>query len=207
VNANTELLKSIPNLIIDLRNNLGGSISTYRPLLPYIQSGNIIRNDSYLYCTDDVIANTKKRIEKRREMKDSIGVINLEKKFNKILANKNSVLFQPADTIKFTTTYEFPKNVSLLVNYGCMSATEVMILDLMQSKKVRIFGEPTQGAVDHLDSYYFDTPSGKYSIFMPTVIRIPKKGQHSLDKTGIIPDVLLNDKIDWIQYVKKYYKK
>jgi predicted component of type VI protein secretion system len=71
-----------------------------------------------------------------------------------------------------------------------------------------LFGETTQGVIDHLDSYYFETPSKKYSIFMPTVIRIPKKGEANLDKTGIKPDIFINDdKADWVEYVKNFYKK
>ena len=83
-----------------------------------------------------------------------------------------------------------------------------MLLDFMQSKKVKFFGETTGGAVDYLSTFPIKTPSKRYIIYMPSVIRQGSGGKFSaIDSEGIKPDIFIDGKINnWIDFVKNYYE-
>jgi C-terminal processing protease CtpA/Prc len=81
-----------------------------------------------------------------------------------------------------------------------------MLLDLRQSNKVTIFGEHTMGAVDYLDFYPLEAPSGKYRLYIPTTKRTLTKAELPIDGKGIYPDVPIADSVkDWIGFVQTYY--
>ena len=101
-----------------------------------------------------------------------------------------------------------PKNVGIIMNYACQSASEMMILDAQQSKKVTLFGEHTMGAVDFLDFYPIAAPSGKYRLFMPITKRAAFDKNVQLDGKGIAPDIEIKDSTaNWVDYVRNYYEK
>lgn len=207
VKANDTIIRNTQTLIIDIRNNVGGSTRTYTPLMPYIYTNPIIKASGYIYRTPEMIKEEKNSLENRRKMGDSTSVKKLEKELADLLASPTGVILSQGDTIKFNSVLSTPKQVALIVNYGCMSAAELMILDFKQSKKVKVFGERTEGAVDYLDFYSIETPSKRFSIYMPGTKRVIPPGGKKYDGIGIEPDIPIKENTpDWIDFVKKFYE-
>ena len=73
--------------------------------------------------------------EKIKELENNIG------KF----VNVEGVKFM---TNKFDTIYSQPNNIAILIDKNCASSTEEFLLMAKQSKKVKLFGHPTSGALD-----------------------------------------------------------
>ncbi len=208
VTQNKALLAKCQTLIIDIRNNAGGVVSSYYPILPYVTTGNIITQSSYQYSSIDIINNKKASLEKaiknnRLERAETLrkDIDTMEKKIGEFILFKG-------DTLQFTTPLPRPANVAIIANYGTMSAAELLLLDCMQSRKVTVFGEYTAGANDYLDFYGTTTPVGKYELYIPSVKRIRTPSEHTDQLLRIIPDHKIDAKTpDWIEYVRQFYEK
>jgi len=207
VKANDAVIRSSKNLIVDIRNNIGGSVRTYAPLLRYIYTGPIIKASAYIYQNPEMIEQEKASLETRRKNGDSVRAKKLEKELKELVETKDGFILSRGDTLRFDSILLRPKNVALLTNYGCMSAAELMILDFKQSKKVRTFGQRTAGAVDYLDFYPVETPSKRYTIYIPGSKRVIPPGGKPYDGTGIAPDVVIAENTpDWIDFINKFYE-
>lgn len=198
------------NLIIDLRNNLGGTIRTYFPLMPFIYTGPIARTDGDVYCTEDGIRNEEESLAAycRQGAVDSGQLkawkVLIEEKKTKI----GSFVSGYTDTLFYDSVMRKPQQVGIIINYACQSAAEMMLLECRQSKKVTLFGEHTMGAIDQLNYFPIPLPSGKYRLMMATGKRKIPPGGAPIDGRGIYPDVPISDaEPDWIQFVKTYYEK
>lgn len=197
-------------LIIDLRNNLGGTVRTYNPLMPFIYTGPIVRTNAYAYCTEDGIANEMEHIDAYRKSKDVDAAF--LKSWLELIGEKRrkigGFISGAADTLVYDSVMTMPQQVAILVNYACQSAAEMMLLECKQSKKVTLFGEHTMGAVDQLSYFPIELPSKKYKLLMATGKRIIPPGGAPIDGVGIYPDVPISDHItDWLEFVKTYYEK
>ncbi|MCX2429856.1 S41 family peptidase [Pedobacter sp. GR22-10] len=210
LNRNPAVKLKCRNLIIDVRNNTGGSVNAYDPLMPLLYTNPITYVNAAKYCSVDEGIYQKKVLDDYilKGGKDStyIKYTNTMIKYHTDSAGKY-VEWQN-DTLKLDTIYAHPKNVGIVINFACQSACEIFLLDAKQSTKVKLFGEHTMGAIDYLNFYAQDLPSGKYKLYIATSRRIIPAGQNKLDGTGIYPDVPIADtEKDWIDFVKKYYEK
>jgi C-terminal processing protease CtpA/Prc len=100
--------------------------------------------------------------------------------------------------------YKNPERVSFLVNKGTGSAAEMFLLEAKQSKKVKLYGTNSSGAVDYTEYVKILMPCKFYTLYYPACksLRLP---DYPLDNIGIKPDVEIPaDTADWIDYVKKY---
>jgi hypothetical protein len=200
------VIKKSKNLIIDIRNNRGGGLRTYRALLPYIYTSDIVRDDSYRYYSNTYAESYIQLRNRKISMNDTSNIYRIDNFIQKINENNGKFIYEAPDTIRYGNIMPYPKNVAVLVNYGCVSASEIMILDFIQSKKVKVFGEQTQGVADNLDAYFIETPYNN-SLTIPSVIRVPGNKKYLLDGVGFTPDVILTEIVkDWIEFVKKYYE-
>jgi Peptidase family S41 len=199
-------IRKSTTLIVDIRNNRGGALRTYRSLFPYIQTSEIIRDDSYRYYASSYLQSYIDVRDKRLSANDTTNLSRIERIIQLIRSNLGKFVYEAPDTIKFNSIMQNPKNIAVIVNYGCVSASEIMILDFIQSQKVKIFGEQTQGVADNLDAYAIETP-GKYVLTIPSVLREPKDRKYLLDGKGYTPDVFIPSiNTDWIKYVKEFYE-
>ncbi|PSK91031.1 peptidase S41-like protein [Taibaiella chishuiensis] len=209
VKADSDKIKKSKTLILDIRNNLGGTVSTYRTLVPYIATRPIIPVAGYKYCSADLLQHRRSQIAellKRKEV-DTAKLSELVKDSSKIYNNLGKFVFEPGDTLKYDGTMPMPKNVAIITNFAVQSAAELMVLDFKQSKKVKVFGENTLGAVDYLNAISFTLPSGQYMMTLPTFKREIPKGKKTIDSIGITPDVTIPTlQENWVEFVKKYYE-
>lgn len=206
-------IETTENLIIDIRDNGGGTDSAYTDLMPYIVTNPyrvlmaeylstqtyIDHLENYLKSIKDPekqkdeIADTKKRVE---ILKANLGKFVSFKDFNKDAEPVSVVSTEPAK--------KSPKQIIVLVNKGVGSAAENFVYKVRQSKKVKLFGLPTYGALDYANSFWSGFGCENYQIFMPTY-RATRLPDYPVDNIGFQPDVYLDSSVkDWIDYTVKY---
>lgn len=203
IKKNENVLKNTKHLIIDLRNNGGGSVLIYEKLMPYLYTNPILKEGGYVLATPENIKDSGYAKE-YPETSDSIR--NVFKKYLTELKAHQGEMYKlyPIDTIKFKTISKNPERVSFLVNRGTGSAAEMFLLEAKQSKKVKLYGEHSSGAVDYTEFVKVEMPCKFYTLYYPTCksLRLP---DYPLDNIGIKPDVTIPaDVTDWIDFVKKY---
>jgi hypothetical protein len=205
ITANLDLLSKTKNLIIDIRNNLGGNVTVYEKLFPLMYTNSFSLQGCYVYPSKEMIKIQENKIKKIES--DSLKKIELEWD---LIQMKNNILgnyFSPGELIKMDSISKYPANISIITNYACRSAAELMILDFKQSTKVKIFGEKTAGIVDYLNLSEYQTPLSFYFLYVPTVKRYMKTKKDKIDPFGIKPDVTINENIvDWVKFVVEYEK-
>lgn len=208
VKRDKELIARSQNLILDIRDNAGGTVRAYWPIVPYVYTKPYANISSYTLGSKEYADYLKAALEKRLKAQpvDSFIVKYLEEEIKRIDENIGKLVLRPADTFKLDSTSALPKNVGIIINYAVESAGEMMVLDFKHSSKVTIFGENTMGAVDYLNTFNTLLPSGKYSLTVATAKRYIPPGETAVDNIGIKPDVPIADSVsDWVNYVKDYF--
>lgn len=196
-------------MILDLRNNAGGSVLAYQPLLPFIYTNPIKEVNGMILASDDLINDYKETLEQElnAEKLDSASVKELQMLLPLLEKGRGGLVETPAPPMKSGVVMALPKNVGVIINYACQSAAELFLLNFKQSKKVTLFGENTFGAVDYLNATFTYSPSGRYFFSIATAKRAIAAGDSKIDGTGIAPDVPISDTVkDWVDFVKKYYQ-
>ena len=202
-------LDRINNWIIDLRNNSGGTISVYLPLLPYIATDDIVHCAGFQKVSKTMLVSLATDVEEYRAAGDTVRWKLAVEEHNRLQSHMNELVYFTGDTLfKAGRVYSKPKNVAVIVNRRCLSAAELMLLDLAQSAKVKIFGERTGGAVDYLDAVPVNFPNKSYFLFLATTKRALTKIEPAFDRSGINPQVIIPEGTpDWVEYVKLYYER
>ncbi|QNK61823.1 hypothetical protein H7F33_14845 [Pedobacter sp. PAMC26386] len=204
IEANKTALQNSKHLIIDIRNNSGGSTYTFEKLLPYIYTNPIYTDggvvwatagnikDCYSIIDNDIPEKNKKRAEENLlQLKAHLGEL---------------YPLYPADTIKFDSVLKSPQRVSVLMNGNSASSAEHFILRAEQSKKVTLFGQNSSGAIDYTEIVTAKMPCKLYTVTYPA-FRSDRINRRKLDNVGIAPNVLIPDSItDWVEFVRKYQK-
>ena len=186
--ANESLLRTTPNLILDVRYNGGGDDGSYKPIQPWLYTNPVISVGDDVYATEDNIRIYKQRLtdpgyseSDKAEMKALITT--MEHNIGKF------VLFSPDDTITFDKVEPYPKKVIILINKGCGSSTEQFLLDITPSAKVTLMGTHTYGGLDYSNVIEAESPCGNiqfgYASTRSHRIVIGK----SIDNIGIKPDI------------------
>ncbi|RMH40315.1 MAG: peptidase S41 [Gammaproteobacteria bacterium] len=206
IDANWQTITSTENLIIDLRNNGGGSDLSYEKILPIIYTNPIRTVGVELLSTP---LNNQALIEFMNDPdlseEDKNWVNDALEKLNQHIGefvNLDSTIV----TIKtFDTIYPYPKNVGIIIDKGSASATEQFLLAAKQSKKVKLFGTTTAGVLDFSNMYFVDSPCKdlKLGYSISRSMRIPDM---TIDGKGIQPDYYIDktiSKYDWIDFVNR----
>jgi len=205
VDDNRLMLESRDNLIIDVRNNPGGSSMAFLPLLPLIAT-NPMREMSAEFMATTTFLNLRRKnlekydgeeLEKQKKivarMEDNLGG------FFRMSDEPRDVSIRPVETVS-----EKPRNVVILINKGCASATEQFIFLARQSKKVKLIGVGTYGALDYGNAMEFDFGCPEFILVMPTfrTLRLP---DFPIDNIGIQPDIYLDASVaDWVEFARRY---
>lgn len=208
IEENISLLESCENLIIDLRNNLGGTDNAYQKLLPYIYTNPVrIMNAEYL-ATPSLIKGLQNWIQK---LPDEDKYLEEKEEIKKEIEfyKANLGKFVDIDSIKvyFDTVkiiLQSPKRIAILANKNTASSAEFFIFITKQSKKVKLLGIPTAGVLDYGSVREFDFECEGYNLYLPTyrTLRIP---DYPLDNIGIQPDIYMDKYVeDWVKYAKEY---
>jgi hypothetical protein len=183
-------LSTKPKLIIDLRNNGGGSERSYLNLLPYAYTDPLKIDSAHIWVSPENI----KRYEEigTDQYKELIERMKSAKPFTFIPFTKDAAYTWSLDSI---TT--MPSKIAVLYNRGTASAAEGFVLYLMQSKKVITIGENSGGFIGYGNVMTAQTPCGQYTI-QCTTTKYAEKSKYEF--TGIPPQFRPGKNQDWIGY-------
>ncbi|MDR6969524.1 hypothetical protein J2X31_003557 [Flavobacterium arsenatis] len=193
-------------IIIDVRDNFGGTDDVYQPLLPYILTNPLrIMNVEFLstqtlinglrdYAVQNINKGAIDSLKQVKEIED--GLKEYKDNLGKcVLYNNKKVII---DTIKLKS--KSPTQVIILANSNVASAGENFLFSARQSKKVKIMGTPTMGVLDYGSIREFKFGCDNYELTLPTYrsVRLPN---YPIDNIGIQPDLYLDDTIgDWLEF-------
>lgn len=206
--TNREQILNSPNLIIDIRNNGGGSDHSYGELLPILYT-NPIRTIGIEYYSTKL--NNQRMLDMINDA--SYGLNEEQKKWAKESYDKLSKQLgrfvnlnaSAIEETRFDTIYDLPKNIGIIINENNGSTAEQFLLAAKQSKKVKLYGITTVGVLDISNTYFVKSPCEKFELgySLSRSMRIPEM---AIDDIGIQPDYYLDQSIpkyQWIDFVAK----
>lgn len=203
--ANDQLLKRTENLVIDIRDNGGGSDVSYYEIIPLLYT-NPIRSVNVEFLSTPLNNSRMERYLAKfvgsEAEKDEIR--NMIKKLNEnpgkfVNLNGGKVVSEG----KLDTIFPFPKNVGIIINQANGSTAEEFLMAAKQSKKVKLFGVTTAGVLDISNMYVVNSPDGQFelSYSLSRSLRIPDL---TIDGKGIMPDYYIDRSISpekWLDHV------
>lgn len=208
IDDNIELIENCENLIIDVRNNHGGTDNAYEKLLPYICTNNSRSLGQEFLATQTLIDGYQSWLDQapdeEKYMKDRKLVTRSIKLFKANLGGFVNV----DSTDVFITEVEIaehsPEQVIILANKMSASSGENFVFRMKQSKKVKILGTPTYGALDYGSAYYFKFGCDNYELLLPSW-RASRLPDYPIDNIGVQPDIYLDKSVkDWVQFALDY---
>jgi hypothetical protein len=187
--AQKENLSKSSNLIIDLRNNGGGSDDVYSVISPYLYTQPIKGIGVDALATNDNIKGWELILAQYPDLPTETKqeIQNLIDKMKQQI-NQNVNIAEDDIDSSFTQLL-FPKNVVILIN---------------ESKKVTLMGQNTQGTLDYSNLRESDFCEMPYKLYTPTTRSRRIDIGEGIDGIGIKPNIYLTEKQDWIQEALKF---
>ncbi|MBT2563567.1 hypothetical protein J7E50_04460 [Pedobacter sp. ISL-68] len=202
VASNKDNLEHTEHLIVDVRDNPGGSTHCFEKLIPYLYTNPIHVDGGLVLATAD---NIRDCYEKDYPYATAASKRTMKRNNKKLRAHMGE-LYQlyNGNTIKRSKVLKNPSRISILINGSTASSGELFILRAEQSKKVTLFGQNSAGCVDYGEMVIIHLPCNVFNLVYPAA-----KSFHAvkrpLDNIGITPQVKIGDNVtDWIEFVKKY---
>ncbi len=204
INDNKEEILKTKNLIIDLRDNGGGSDNNFKVLLPLLYTNPIETVGVELLSTPRNNQRVKDFITNPNWSEE--GKEWARKAYDKLAKNEGKYVNLEDSKVtitKFDTIYPYPKNIGIIINGQNASTTEQFLLAAKQSKKVKLFGQTTFGALDISYTYPAKSPCGDFELIycLSKSLRIPEM---TIDNKGIHPDYFIYNEVPkykWIDFV------
>ena len=203
-----KLVKSRPYLIIDIRNNGGGSTDNAYPLLQYIYSKPFYNDNIDIYATEENIRKWEMFYKSAQE-----DTINYEKEYlNELLdeitrmkkaRNQTFIKRTDGEVIELDTVLAKPKKAAIIMNRNTASSAESFVLWAMESDKTIIVGENSGGYIGYGEITETETPNFKFKLAC-TITRYEK--QRAFEEIGVSPKFYLNNESDWIEQTLKILK-
>lgn len=194
-------------LIIDVRNNFGGTDDVYRPLLPYILT-NPLRIMNVEFLSTPTLISGLRNYALQNVPKDSLKAVQqIEDDLKEYKENLGKFVLYDGKKVTVDTIQlhaKSPKQIIILANKNVASAGENFLFSARQSKKVKILGTPSMGVLDYGSIREFKLECDNYTLYLPTY-RSARLPYYPIDKIGIQPDVYLDDTVnDWLDFAIKY---
>ena len=198
------LIRTTPNLIIDIRNGTGGSELSFFKLIPYFYTQPIRSMNLKYYSTE---LNAQGYDNWASTITDTAISNYCQKVAFKMRQNIGSFITLDDSTVSIDKSYipsAMPVKVAIICNQNNGSTDEAFLLKAKQSSKVKVFGRPTAGILDISNVHIVEFPNGLFQLTYSMTARIGLP-VFSIDGVGIQPDYFLDDTIpeeDWIYFVK-----
>ncbi len=199
-------IKKRPNLVIDVRNNGGGSDQSYSALMPLIFTGPFESDVVELYSTPGNIKAYEDYDEKLKQSSSANQGV-----FKGPIAKMKTVSaysFVPMGNGK-PITISYPKNpgnpvkIAVLYNRFCASSCESLLFEAMNSSKTIFVGENSGGYTGYGNVMSVTTPCGNQLYWTTTVYA----KQWKYEFVGIPPDYRVPaEEKDWVEYTRRLLK-
>lgn len=194
---NKDNLSSMPNLVLDLRDNGGGSDFTFGSLLPWLYTGPVRNRGADVWSTDSTIAGWRRTLDdpdlpasSRDQVNNIIGMMEAHK--------GQFVNYNPDVVDSSMTPRPYPSKVFILINRGCASTTEQFLLAARQSAKVKLLGQNTSGTLDYSNVRETKFLCMPYILAYSTTRSRRVDNHEGIDNVGIKPDHYLDLSADWV---------
>ncbi|WP_397396256.1 S41 family peptidase [Phenylobacterium sp.] len=187
-------LDRTPNWILDIRDNDGGSDSTYASLLDAIVISPRVEVGAEFLSTPANIANTQGVCRVYQDKSCEAAVAPLVSAMK--AARPGDYVRPPGVTEAVSVRRdhraprEAPRRVGVVIDQACASSCEQFVLSVRQSYNVKLFGRRTAGSLDYSNLRPQVLPSGERLLWYATSrsLRLPHL---PVDAAGIPPDVYL----------------
>ncbi len=203
IERNQAQIRNSANLIVDVRNNGGGSDSSFGPLLELLGPATYRVPGADVLVTAATLSGWKASLREipasepkvRRSVNEIIARMTLVKKEADRRGRSEawaplSTDRQPGVTIGGQDVKARPERVWVMIDSSCASSCEQFVLMARQNRRVTLVGRRTFGALDASNLRPVRTPSGAIEVwFATTYVRRPR-GQE-VDEVGIAPTVSL----------------
>jgi hypothetical protein len=212
---NDAVIKSTPNLIIDIRNNGGGnfiwgSIYDIANTIVKAKPDTSKEDDFLLMASEDDAKYIDRLASYTRQKKDSAGIRYYDNVIAKIRSNTGKIIgfsfYSSGPDTATRQVFEYPKHIAVIMDKAVASAGEAFVMGIKsRSSKVTFYGTNTYGMIDYMNVnsipigdkscrwYYFSYPT----FFSKTVKTNP------VNPTGLKPDIYVpQNNPDWIEWVK-----
>lgn len=198
--AHADIIKR-PYLIIDVRDNGGGSDKCVLPLLDYIYTDQIVDDEVVsTYVAPAVIKQYESWVEMFK--KDTLNftpetIAGYEALIDTLKASPYHSFLPMSDepdTIT-KTPLDFPRKVGIISNQQCASSCETLLQLSIHSKKTAIYGENSGGYLGYGNVGSIQTPC--YNFQLNTTTTRYERGR-AFEADGIPPKYYLNNDSDWI---------
>lgn len=208
ITVNRHKILKTPNLVVDIRNNGGGSDGSYAEIIPFLYTNPVRIVSTQFLSTplnnarmEEYLAEEGISEEEKEEVNTMLKRLN-DNMGGYVGWNDEKVYIQTLDTV-----HQFPKNVAILINGGNASTSEQFLLAAKQSSKTKLFGTTTAGVLDISNMYSTTSPCGVILRYcLSKSLRIPDM---AIDDKGIQPDYYLDDEIpqqQWVQYAEDSFE-
>ncbi len=196
-------LAETPYLLIDIRNNGGGSEENYEALKKYIYSGPVKYENLEMWVSPGNIKRYEDAEEgKRKEGGHSDGSLQRDEIIIKMMREATLYTFLPLSMPRTDTPsviMPYPKKIVILMNRGTASSAEGFIIFARQSNKVILAGENSGGYLGYGDVMTIQTPCYKYLLDITSF----RTKLDPYEFTGIPPHHRLKPDQDWIKEAHK----
>ncbi|MFD2288975.1 hypothetical protein GJU39_15015 [Pedobacter petrophilus] len=204
ITHNKNNLSHTKHLIVDVRDNPGGSTHCFEKLIPYLYTDPIHIDGALVLATAD---NIRDCYERNFPYASAASKRTIKRNNKKLWAHEGE-LYQlyKSNTIKQSKILKNPSQISILMNGNTASSGELFILRAEQSKKVTLFGQNTAGCADYGEIVMMH-PLCKVYILIYPVAKSLLSIKRPLDNIGITPQVKIPANVtNWIDFVKNYKK-
>ncbi|WP_080239417.1 S41 family peptidase [Spirosoma rigui] len=208
VKAHQAALARSPLLIIDIRNNFGGSNSSFSALLPLMNTNNFQDTHSYMRTSPDNIAAEEAMVARARAGKwDVDSVLNAwARDVARAKQHPDQLYRTEGELIRIDSVLPYPARVAVLINDKCYSSAEYFAFYAKQSRKTQLFGQHTGGVMDYGNVRNQTMDCSQFILRLPTT-RSGWVDTSPVDNRGFQPDVPISaTEPDWVAFVVNYYK-
>jgi hypothetical protein len=198
--AHRDEIVRTPNLVIDVRNNGGGSDITYHPLLPLLYTDSIRSVGVSILSTPD---NIRKFEEVLADSTYPAGQkLGIRRLVDDLRARPGELVDRGSSARGYDSVLPLPRRVGVLMNRGCGSSCEQFVLAARESGKVTLLGERTAGVLDYANVHGIATPCPHIRLNYATS-RSNRLPHDPVDPHGIAPQVAVPADelfpVDWVQ--------
>ena len=202
VESNRREIERSKYLIIDVRDNGGGTIYSFSKVFDYIYTNPTGFVSGFYFASSENIAKAKESLERAKKYLDSSQIRSREKFIRQLESSAGKLYFEPPDTLRRKNVYITPQKIVILANNNTGSAAEMFIIMAKQNKKTILAGTRTAGASDYLEPLLYNFCNDEFVIGIPWIKRTRLEYKQDIDNVGIKPDYSIANAPDqWVEFV------
>lgn len=202
-------IKELPNLIVDIRNNGGGSDANIKFLREIMYTGEYEGGRQQIWNSDGVQAQYENFLEKVSSDPSTYGKDTIKwvkfmlKRIKK--GDKNSFIYtsRRKRPMKFKGK-EYPKKIVVIQSKFTGSTAENVVISAMNSDKTTTIGDNTGGYIGYGNIFDKESPSGAFKLWASTTQNDYKM---QFEANGIPPQIKLSQDVDWVEEALKIFEK